>query len=181
MIKNKLPNKKTLYIAISEYGYNHPEGFTYAEIKEGLELSNGGWEDKILIKHMTNALESGDKNYYPEPNSFNEELVVTPAIDSMFFVINKESLKGNSYDLSDGHKFILKYDAYFNYIDYLEYKEAIRSSKIALRIAIISIIITLVSILFQIFGSISLDENQFENIIKTIEKRPSIPWQSHVI
>lgn len=166
----------SLYIKISKFALNHPAGFSYTELKEGVGVIDDSWEDKIIKSYIDNALKSGETNDLLGPyngHSYNIQTIVTPALDSIFFVIEKR-------DNLNGSRFILKYDAYFNYVDYLEYREALEASKSAKRYAIwsigISVVLALVSIglaiasiLIQIYGSTTLDNNQFHQIIKQIE------------
>jgi hypothetical protein len=108
------PGKNDLYIKISNFGYAHPEGFGYEAIIKELKLNKGGWEDVMIRGYMDNAIRSGETENFPHPNG-NSTYSINPSLDSMFFLIER----GQSRDLNS-HKFILKYDAYFNYIDYLE-------------------------------------------------------------
>lgn len=159
----------SLYIKISKFALNHPDGFSYPELKEGISVIDGSWEDKIIKSYIYNALKSGETNNLLGPytgHSYNIETIVTPALDSIFFIIEKR-------DHLNECRFILKYDAYFNYVDYLEYREALKASESAKHVAYwsigISVVLSLVSVFVQIFGSVTLDNNQFDKIITQIE------------
>ncbi len=142
-------NENNFYIQVLEFGEKYPEWFTYNELKEYLQIRDNDYKDKIIKSYLFNALTSGAVNesiWVWNGHGYITDTVVTPVMDSMFFVIEKSTDVTNL----ENHKFILKYDAYFNYIDYRELKEALKSSKDAKIIAIISIIIAIITWLFQI-------------------------------
>ena len=96
------PKEKDLYVRVSEYGHDHPDGFGYMDIKLGLKLNEGGWEDKMIKSYMENALKSGETGKFV--GSAGTTGYVNPNMDSMFFVIER----GQDANFNS-HKFILKY------------------------------------------------------------------------
>ncbi len=168
-------NENNLYVRICEFGNEFPKGFTYEQIKTGLQISEDDWESKIIKDYMLNALRSGrlDVTVY---GGGKADRVVSPSLDSMFFVIEKVE---NENEV-DGHTFILKYDSFFNYVDYLELKAAFASSETAKKqarsalrvssfLAVASIVISTFSIIVQIKGDINIDKIQFRSILEHID------------
>lgn len=102
-------NENNLYLRILKFWEAHPKGFTYYEIKAWLSLEE--WEDNFIQQNLINSLESWRISSYG----------INPNLETIFVPL----VKGNMTE----SKFILKYDAYFNYIDYLELQKAIENSK----------------------------------------------------
>jgi hypothetical protein len=168
-------NENNLYVRICEFGNKFPEGFTYQAIQKGLNITEDDWESKIIKDYMLNALRSGRLDYSIKPGSGSHDFV-NPSLDSMFFVIARVK---NESDVNE-HTFILKYDSFFNYVDYLELKAAFESAEEAKKqannalvvssiLALASIFISIYSIYFQINGSIKIDKDQLENILEHID------------
>lgn len=148
--------KGNLYIKILEFGNEHPEGFHTNEIKESLKLSE--WENKILVTHLVNA--------------YKNRLVgnTQPNIPSLFTCI----LEGGDFQ-SGNSKYILDPGSYFNYIDYQELitarkssEDANKNARVAVYIAIISMIISVIFSCWQILKSTTIDQNQLNKIIQAI-------------
>jgi hypothetical protein len=167
-------NENNLYIRICKFGNEFPKGFTYEQIKTGLQIVEDDWESKIIKDYMLNALRSGRLDSIITGS--NHKGVVNPSLESMFFVIAK---KENETDVN-GHTFILKYDSFFNYVDYLELKAAFASSETAKKqshfalfissiLALASIVISIYSIYVQKKGDISIDKNQLKSILEHID------------
>jgi hypothetical protein len=123
---------------------------------------------------MLNALRSGRLDFIVNGSRSNS--VVNPSLESMFFVIAK---KENETDVN-GHTFILKYDSFFNYVDFLELKAAFASSETAKKqsryalfvssfLALASIVISIYSICVQNKGDIEIDKNQLKSILEHID------------
>jgi hypothetical protein len=49
-------NENNLYIRICKFGNEFPKGFTYEQIKTGLQIDEDDWESKIIKDYMLNAL-----------------------------------------------------------------------------------------------------------------------------
>ena len=171
-------NENNLYIRISEFGNRYPLGFTFEEITKDLQVNEDSWEAKIISDYMHNALRSGRLDRVMPRNVD----VVNPSFDTMFFVI----LKAGNEDNVNGHKYILKYDSFFNYIDYLELKEAYASSKsakkgaknallISASLAIASIVVSIVSIVIQVKGDVNINTKQLKNLVTHIDSTKIIP------
>jgi len=151
--------KKNLYIKIMEFGDKHQQGFIYQDLKDALELEP--WEDKIVQEYMNNAIKNGKGR--PHWNGIiGSGGFIEPDIETIFFVID---MMGGIND----SKFVIKYDAYFSYINYLELQEMKKSSKWAMRTAVVSIFIgiigAIVSICFawrQMSSLITIKQEQLE-------------------
>jgi hypothetical protein len=149
---------KNFYIKLLRYGYKNPQGFSYKEIIEDnpLKLNN---EEKEIIKIY---LQVAYNNNY---RGLNNE---TP------FKVFKES--------SDTRQctYIISYEAFFNYIDYLELKIAKKMSKeayissrkaiiitgIGLAISVLSFFASIYFSIKQINTPIKINESQFEMLKK---------------
>ncbi len=142
--------KKHLFIRVAEYAYEHPEGFIYEDLIDNNIIS---WvvEEKIMQEHFNNA-------YFKIVHRAESTL------DTMFLVIEQKQGFRDS-------KCILTMDAYFNYIDYLEFQAARKNSKQAMWTAIIAIVLSLLAIWVQITTSIStqIDKGQFDEIKALIQ------------
>ncbi len=167
-------NENNLYVRICKFGNDFPEGFTYEQIKTGLQIDEDDWESKIIKDYMLSALRSGRIDVIINGGRSNN--VVNPSLDSMFFVIEKVK---NENEIN-GHIFILKYDSFFNYIDYLELKAAFASSETAKKqarsalivsasLALASIVISIYSIFVQNKGEINIEKNQLKSILEHID------------
>jgi hypothetical protein len=167
-------NENNLYVRICKFGNEFPKGFTYEQIKTGLEIGEDDWESKIIKDYMLNALRSGQLDTLITVGGC--DYVVNPSLDSMFFAIARVK---NESDVN-GHTFILKYDSFFNYVDYLELKAAFASSETAKKqaryalivsasLALASIVISIFSICVQIKGDINIDKNQLKSILEHID------------
>jgi hypothetical protein len=167
-------NENDLYIRICKFGNDFPKGFTYEQIKTGLQIDEDDWESKIIKDYMLNALRSGRLDSIITGVKSNS--VVNPSLESMFFVIAK---KENETDVN-GHTFILKYDSFFNYVDYLELKASFASSETAKKqsrnallvssfLAVASIVISIISICVQKNGDININKNQLKSILEHID------------
>lgn len=167
-------NGDNLYIRISEFGNQNPKGFTYEQIKAGLQLNDSDWEAKVIVSYMKNALRSGREDIAIGIGAALQTNI-NPNLDSMFLVIQRGQNENNVNE----HVYIMKYDSFFNYIDYLELKEAYASSisarkqaQAALIISAIlagaSILISLIALYFQINGEIHLEDNQIKELIQQI-------------
>lgn len=141
---------QSLYIKVAEFGVTHPDGFSQAELEDKLDLNE--WEVKVVGEYFRNALMNG---LY-----LGSEQRTLTALDTIFLVVER----------GDSAKFILKFDAYFNYIDYLEYGEALNSSKTARKLAFIALavssLLALASILIQLYGSVRMDQSQLDYIMR---------------
>ncbi|MFA5985886.1 MAG: hypothetical protein WC819_00885 [Parcubacteria group bacterium] len=148
------PEEKNLYIRISEFGYKNPDGFTQEELEKNLDLND--WEKKIVNKQISDTLNGGQFVHTDREGHGG----MLPVRNTMFLNIEND-------------KFILNHDAFFNYIDYREFREALRSSKTAKNMALFAIVISsvlaLASILIQLFGSVTLDNVQFKKILNQSE------------
>ncbi len=99
-----------------------------------------------------------------------------PVMDSMFLVIEKN----RDLERIENHKFILKYDAYFNYIDYLELQAAKKSSieanknaKYALWAVVFTTLVSIILTIFQIKAPVEIDHQQLNEIITSIQSNNS--------
>ncbi|MEI6326681.1 MAG: hypothetical protein WCO78_01015 [Candidatus Roizmanbacteria bacterium] len=151
---------ENLYIRILSYGDKHPCGFTYEELKKELSLIENSWEDKTIKCYIDNALKSGRSDWSPKPGGGSENWV-NPNMDSIFFVIERN---GNE-NTPDNHKFILKYDAYFNYINYEDLKNTQHISYLALFLSFLSFVGLIISIIASLI-QISISYEQLKSPVE---------------
>ncbi len=163
-----------IYLKIAKFCFNQSNGFTYKNLKIGLEIVDGSWEDNIIKIYLENALKSGRKDQIASSNgagSLKIDTIITPDLNSIFLLVNDN---GNQTIL-DNQVFILKFDSYFNYLDYLEFKEAVKSAKSAKIYAIIAIIVSallsLASIGLQLYDKYQIKKNIFNKNIVEIPKQ----------
>ncbi len=123
-------NKNNLYLRILEFWEAHPKWFTYSELKKNTTLQN--WEDDVIRRYLYNAVLNNN-----ESNKVLHETIFLKinishnqpwqTVETTKLILPSEEEKMNE-SIRNSH-FILKYDAYFNYIDYLELQKAIENSK----------------------------------------------------
>lgn len=151
---NKI-KENNLYLRILKFWEAHPKGFTYEDINKAINPQP--WENKIIKRYLYNAV----LNNSPANKVTHETIFIEVKIDSsipdkwkIHYIPETIEEKLSEEDIINKNiwknEFILKYDAYFNYIDYKELTEALKSSREAKIIAIISIIIAIITWLFQI-------------------------------
>jgi hypothetical protein len=117
---NKI-KENNLYLRILKFWEAHPEWFTYKQIES--VLSPKDWEDRIIQEYLLNAVKN---------SKFFDSIYWGNYKDTVFFMLERQDDIRNRADpieyLSKS-TFIIKYDAFFNYIDYLELQKAIENSK----------------------------------------------------
>jgi hypothetical protein len=150
-----------LYLRILKFWESHPKWFSYKDLVNSTKPSN--WEDIIIKRNMYNAI----LNRRPSSKIAHETIFLEVKIDTVpedqylpltpVLSFGKPSEETIINDAINRTIFVLKYDAYFNYIDYLELQKAIENSneannhaKNAKILAIISIWIAIITWLFQI-------------------------------
>ncbi len=129
--------QKDLYVKILEFGDKNPEGFSYNQLLNKCNIEDS--EIDIVDKYFYNAYHN------PMKSAKGDSPLETP-----FFLLNAPARVEEEHK-DKGIKYILTMEAKFKYIDYLELTEAMKNAKIATRIAIASILITLVVSIFTIF------------------------------
>lgn len=138
---------KNIYIDILKIGSENFQGFTKVELEEKLK----------------------EKGYDFSANSDYEKILVSIFYDA--FVVPGH---GNA---SMQNKNVLKMDAYFNYLEYVELQEARQSAKEAKSLSIkalwisailagASILLSIISICFQINGSLKINDSEPIKIIQ---------------
>lgn len=120
---NKLED--SIHLRAVRYGYKRPNGFLYKDIAEHYRRRKEEWEvvRKFLMDAWRNHTEGVNLN---TPYSLLEK-------------------KANIDDCP----FILSYEAYFNYLDYLELVEARKNARQAFWMSLVAILIALYGIFFK--------------------------------
>ncbi len=129
--------EKDLYIRILQFGDKNPEGFSYTQLIKECNIRDK--EIDIVDKYFSHAYHNPFKGAKGDP----------PLETPFFLLYAPANLEGKYKD--EKIKYILTIEAKFKYIDYLELTEAMKNAKIATRIAIASILITLAVSIFTIF------------------------------
>lgn len=156
---NYIVMENNIYIKSLEFGVqNMKDGVSYLEMLEYLSICN---------LQPDNLFENYYANWFFE-NFFIESLHRYTSEHGYKFAFRKEEL-----DKYKQEKAILTGNAYQNYIDYLELKEARKSSKKAFNTAIAAIILTFISVIFQIITYNYSSKNQKTANLK-LEKTESI-------
>jgi hypothetical protein len=159
------------YIKILEFGKDHLEGFNYSEIKEGLKekLERELQKEEIVIL----------EKYLYRANSNESKLIDNVYRETIFVSLRNDSkLKFDDDDL----KYIINFEAFSKYLDYLDLKgtrefsnqslkyaeNSLQKTKTAILISlgalIVLILVSAISIYFsaiQIKNSNRIEENQF--------------------
>jgi hypothetical protein len=115
--------KHNFYIKILEYGKDHLEGFNYSEIKEGLKekLERELQKEEIVI--LEKYLRRANENERGIDNIFRETMFISLR-DDRFSEFNQNNVK-----------YIINFEAFSKYIDYIELKEARKYSRESLKYA----------------------------------------------
>lgn len=161
MNKQKIKN---LYIKILEFGEERFDGFSYKDLINDKSLNLDEKEKLIIDKHFEIAFKNREKVMMGFSDATNNTETI--------FMLSQ--WKGGRYN--EESKYILGYNAYFNYIDYLELQEARSNAETAKRDARISIYIAtitlLVSIAFsfaQIVKPVKIDQKQINDVLEKIK------------
>lgn len=124
-------NENNLYLKILKFWEKHPKWFTYDELRKSISLES--WQDDMVRRYFYNAaLNNKERN-----SVLHETMFIKIDIDMISDWIKSSHIPMHPDGDSENEKinreiwnsrFILKYDAYFNYIDYLELQKAIENS-----------------------------------------------------
>jgi hypothetical protein len=144
--------KDDLYIAILKHGYDKKqEGATYKSVKEHLEN----------LGYVFNTVDM-DQLYH----RLFHQVFSHPKGKELARQVNQETIC------------YMEMDAYFNYLEYIELKEARRSSKRATWFATGAIVISIVAMGVSIYFSIKqlksptkIETTQFEKIEEWVNKK----------
>lgn len=144
--------EKHLLIRIASFAFLEQNTFTKKDLIDSIcpDQSEDQIEKQILNKFFENALNSNSGH--------------NPDLETPFFVFRMD------HNLSDRILYSIKRDVIFSYIDYLELKEARKSSKSAKRWAIFAILLNVIAIFVQVYTSETnkIDEKQFIEIKQII-------------
>lgn len=146
--------KKDIYIKLLEFADKHPEGFNFKMINEDSGLNLNDWESAILTKNLRTA-------YMNETNELN-----APERETLFKCINYGG--GWSGEVS---LYIANINSRFNYIDYQELKYAMRNSRTAIWIAIITMLVSIGCSIWQIYSPVKIIDNQFNEMKRLINNK----------
>ncbi len=156
-----------IFLKAIAFGLEHPGGFSYKEIIEGLGLTEDTlrWEKAIVEKYLHSAHTNARQSKVMGESGNNE----TP-----FLLLGHPH---NSLFQDDSHRYSLTLDAHFKYLDYQELKfarEASREARTlsmwAIGISVFAIVISsVISIWLAFFNTqtVKLDPAQVE-ILKPI-------------
>ncbi|OGI16350.1 MAG: hypothetical protein A2Z52_00675 [Candidatus Moranbacteria bacterium RBG_19FT_COMBO_42_6] len=147
--------ENSIHLRAVKYGYQRPNGFMYDGIKKHYSKRPNEWG--VVKKFLVDASEN-------QRTGQNQN---TP------FILLERS--GNlNYDQA---KYTLSYEAFFNYLDYLELMEARKNAQSAFQTAIIAITISVIAMAVSIYYSIKqinspvkIDVGQYQKIIDTFKK-----------
>jgi hypothetical protein len=131
--------KDNIYINLLKYGVKKSNGFNFQKVIAKFP-SFDEWEREIVKENMENA-------------HYNKGMVGSPGFgkkDSIFYCIHYGTNNATDKD----NNYIITPEAYFNYIDYLELKEARKTAKKAHTTSIIAIGIATAALIASIIFSI---------------------------
>jgi hypothetical protein len=144
---------ESIHLRAVKYGYERPNGFSYEKIEKHYSNRVDEWEvvKESLQEAINNKLQAGITR-------------VTP------FVL----LQRPAGDIK-GYIFTLSYEAYFNYLEYLELVEARQNSRQSFWLSFIAIVLSLITLSASIYYSnkqidspAKVDENQFQQLLRAI-------------
>ena len=155
--------EENIYIRILKFWKEHPKGFSYNELTNIVKPNE--WENNLIQKYMYHAVLNSKKHNTVLHETIFLESRISKASNKQYWNSDLKMLNEDfwseaediNYAISDA-QFSLKYDAYFNYIDYLELQKAIDNSKQASKQAKIAIYVAvwlgLIQIWIQIYEAI---------------------------
>lgn len=149
---------KNMYIRWIAEGLKYPDGFSYNEIFEALDISDiseSSFQEKYLEMYLENVYN-------------NKKRTQIPNKETIFLYTGHRDIPYKD----DKGKYIVNLESTFKYLDYLELKEARKNAKQAFWISIGAIILSLVSIGVAVFytQTIQLDTDQMQILIEEINK-----------
>lgn len=140
----------SIHLRAVKYGYEHPNGFSYKSIAHHYSKRLAEWEVVKEFLHVARNNKDAGLNH------------ITP------FVL----LQRNGSAIDDS-VFVLSYEAFFNYLDYLELQQARKSAKdanfyarIAIGIATLAFVMSALFSIWQINHPIKIDENQLNHFFR---------------
>lgn len=149
-------NENTIQLRAIKYGIKFSNGFMYSDIQQHYRRRSSEWA--IVNEYLNEAW--NNKN-----GVFSR---TTP------FVLLEKLGNGNA----DQSKYILSYEAYFNYLGYLALLEVRKSSRIAFWTAIAAILISIVSLVVlihysqkQINSPTKMDSGQFQELLQASKNK----------
>jgi hypothetical protein len=151
---NVKKDEDSIHLRAVRWGFKKPNGFGYTEIEKHYSKREQEWE--VVKVFLMNARRNKDAS-----TNLN-----TP------YMVLKTTGSGDNEAT-----FTLNYDAYFNYLDYLELVMAQRNARSAFWTAIIAIFISIVATGISIYYSqkqiespVKMEAGQYHQLIETIEK-----------
>lgn len=139
---------KDLYITSLEFGV--------AKLNSGFKISD-------LLRHLTGKSIGVDMNDAEQSMRFFNFL-------NNSFSEGNDNRRTNNLDEATERTYFIRPEAYFNYLDYTELKEALKSSREARWYALGAILVTIAVAIIQINSSVELDSIQYEEVKDTIQK-----------
>ena len=150
----KEKGENSIHLRAVRYGFQRPNGFSYNEIEHHYSRRADEWGVVKVFLH--NARRNND---------------VSTSLNTPYMVLKTTGSSDNEAT------FTLNYDAYFNYLDYLELMMARRNAMSAFWTAIIAIVISIVAMGISIYYSqkqiespVKIDAEQYQKLIETIDK-----------
>lgn len=123
-------------------------------------------KDHIFIRFIEFGLLNSDRGFSDtDINSWYKQSKVTDIEQKL---CNVNLGKFFKLDLVHGEpKYFINADAYFNYIEYIELREARKNSVVAFWSSIFAIMISLGSIFYAVFGDVKLEKDTTINLSKS--------------
>lgn len=146
--------KDSIHLRSVKFGYESPNGFSYAKIEKHYSKRVEEWEvvKESLQEAVNNKLQAGINR-------------VTP-----FVLLQRPA----GSDIR-GYVFTLSYEAYFNYLEYLELVEARQNSRQSFWLSFVAIVLSLITLSASIYYSnkqidspTKIDRGQFDQLLLAI-------------
>ncbi len=150
----KINLEKNLFLQIIQWGLTKPDGFTYSEFNENLKFE--GWKRSVTDNHFEQA--------YRNHEAMSHHNIAIG--DTVFLHIGPR----NSYNEATA-RYIINYNAQFNYIDFEELQFARKSAGEARLLAIIAILVAVVAPLIVLTQTqtVKIEVEQLKSVIEAFK------------
>jgi hypothetical protein len=175
-----------LFFQISNFGLTKLNGFKIQELLDALNIHADSWQYSVVRLHCYNAIQSGNTIYFNPTN-----IAILPNFDSIFHIISEQPNGTSSRNLDIYlYTYILKSSIIFEYLDFLEFREATKNAEVSLEkanesiniayksisiarismgITFFSVLVTLVFSYYTFCKTTNLSQNQIDIANKQLE------------
>lgn len=153
---NQEKEEDSIHLRAVKYGYLHPNGFSYKAIAHHYSKRPAEWEVVKEFLHVAQNNKDAGLNH------------TTPYVLLHRYATSIEE-----------SVFVLSYEAFFNYLDYLELQQARKSAqdanfyaRVAIGIATLAFIVSVIFSIWQINHPVKIDESQLNYFLGSKKHQP---------